>query len=353
MADMFACAACGAALTVPVSRVAVPAHARQRYGHGLLPGLMEAGTYAVETEPYGPPWRRWDEVGAEEAAAQGVFAPVPALSYGPSGSIVLAPGDTRDTVVIPDRTDGLCCGTDGRDGPNLACEGCGEPVATLVDDCGHWQAVRFVPHAVHRLPGGARAARLAWEDLAEQWPATPPVEQQGYWSPQWEAAVGAALAHVLAASAGVPVAVPDGLLTDTFGRALRRLLPSGPQERRLGLSGPGLPLPDPAPDIALVPRHPQTGEVWQPPAGDLVAVPLYAEVWLHLAFARERSLLPVTGGMPAGELRDDPLPPRPWELFRPDRQVFADTLVRLPAVRLPWLREIYDRFRDRGYTAPF
>ncbi len=41
---VFACTGCDASLTLPVSRVVLPAHAHQRYGHELLPVLMEPGT---------------------------------------------------------------------------------------------------------------------------------------------------------------------------------------------------------------------------------------------------------------------------------------------------------------------
>lgn len=36
-------------------------------------------------------------------------------------------------------------------------------------------------------------------------------------------------------------------------------------------------------------------------------------------------------------------------LFQPDRKVFLHTLARLPAVRQPWLRRIYDRVRQHPY----
>ena len=356
MADVFACSRCGTALTVPVSRVALPVHAHHRYGHELLPPLMAPGTYAIDPEPSGPPWRPWSEIGAEEAEVRGVFAPVPVLSFGAPGAIVVAPGDVRGTVVIPERCDGYCMGLDGRDGPNLACARCGRPVATRIDDCSLWQAVWLAPDAVRRLPVDGPAPRtVGWETLAEECEGTPPIEPPGVWSPLWEAAVGEALAHLLAASEGAPVAVPDGLAADTFGRALDALLPPGPPARSAVLAGPGLPVPDPAPDLVVVPRHPQTGEVWQPPGGtgNRPVVPLAADVWVHLAFHRERPLLPVTGGLPDGVLRDDPPPMRPWGPFCPDSGVFLNTLARLPAVRRPWLRRIYDRVRDQPYTHPF
>ncbi|MFF9590132.1 hypothetical protein ACF1FX_13035 [Streptomyces sp. NPDC014646] len=124
MADVFVCARCGVALTAPVSPVALPVHARQTYGHQLLPALMESGTYAVDPEPSGPPWRPWNEIGPDGAAARGVFAPLHGLSFGEPGAVVVAPGDLRDTALIPDRLGGSCMGLDGRDGPNVACANC-------------------------------------------------------------------------------------------------------------------------------------------------------------------------------------------------------------------------------------
>ncbi|WP_424531781.1 hypothetical protein ACOZ38_17230 [Sphaerisporangium viridialbum] len=164
---VFTCVDCGALLTSPVSQFALPAHAHahahQKYGHELLPALLEPGTYAVNPEPSGPPWRQWKEIGAEEAEARGVYAPVYALSYGSPGAV--APGDVRGTVLIPERCDGYCCGLDGRDGPNLACARCGRAVATLIDDCSYWQVVWLDPRAVRLLDVDAPARRvLSWEE---------------------------------------------------------------------------------------------------------------------------------------------------------------------------------------------
>ncbi|MGW7418292.1 hypothetical protein ACWGIG_38150, partial [Streptomyces sp. NPDC054863] len=59
---VFVCEGCGAELTAPLSQVSLPVHARQKYGNSVqLPVLMESGTFAVDREPSGPPWRRWEE----------------------------------------------------------------------------------------------------------------------------------------------------------------------------------------------------------------------------------------------------------------------------------------------------
>ncbi|KUM95989.1 hypothetical protein AQI88_14120 [Streptomyces cellostaticus] len=132
-----------------------------------------------------------------------------------------------------------------------------------MDDCSIWQAVWLEPTAVRRVPGPAPRI-TGWATLVAQRHSTPPVEQPGYRSPQWEAAAGVALAHLLVASAGAPVALPGGLLTDMFGRELDALLPPGRPTRTAALTGPGLPFPE------------------------------------------DRSRLPMTGGLPRDVQHDDP-----------------------------------------------
>ncbi|MGW4566159.1 hypothetical protein ACWEN3_28345, partial [Streptomyces sp. NPDC004561] len=175
---VFVCAGCGADLTVPLSEVALPAHAHQKYGSGIqLPVLMEPGTFAVDPEPWGPPRRRWERIDPDEAAARGIYAPVHALSDGMPGAIVIAPGDARGTRLIPEKCGSACCGLDGADGPNMVCEACGLPVASRIDDCSLWQAVWLAPDAVRRLlVGAADAAPLSWEELMAEGKGTPPFE---------------------------------------------------------------------------------------------------------------------------------------------------------------------------------
>jgi hypothetical protein len=338
---VFTCAGCGAELTVPLSRVALPVHCRQQYDHELLGVLMEPGTYAVDPEPFGPPWRPWSEI--EDPEGLGLYAPVFAVSDGPRGSVVVAPGDVRGMVFLS-RPDGYCIGLDGRDGPNLACERCGRPVATRMDDCSRWQAVWLDPRSVSSVASAFRP--VGWEALLAERPGLPPVEPAGYWSPVWEAAVGAALARVLAVSRGSRVTVPDGLIADTFGRVLDSFLPSGPSARSLAVVGPGLP-PVTA-DIFLVPEHPQTGVSWSVP-GEADAVPLAWDVWAYLALHRE--LPPFR--IPDDVRRDDPQPLMPHRPFRPEPGLLLSTLARLPEVRQPWLRQIYDRVTSGRFTHPF
>ncbi|MEV7372943.1 hypothetical protein AB0O51_18945 [Streptomyces sp. NPDC090301] len=355
---VFVCAGCGAELTVPLSQVSLPVHARQQYGNGAqLPVLMESGTYAVDPDPWGGPWRLWDEIDPGEAEARGIYAPVHALSDGTPEASVIAPGDIRGTRLIPEKRGGACCGLDGADGPNMACEACDLPVATRVDDCSLWQMVRLGSDVVHRVPvDGIHAVPLSWAELAEKGEKTPPFEpiatwggrlgpnHYWSWSPQWEAAAGQALAHLLIASQGQPVKVPDGLTADVFQRTLDALLPSGTRERHTVLAGPGQPSPDTGIDILLVPVHPQTGRTWTPanPTTPAYLVPLPLGMWLWLVSPEPNLPVPASGRIAQDVLRDDPMPLLPNHLFRADRGTFQDTLVRLPAVRGPWLRTILE-----------
>jgi hypothetical protein len=147
------------------------------------------------------------------------------------------------------------------------------------------------------------------------------------------------------------VKVPDGLTADVFQRALDTLLPAGLPARRAVLAGPGEPSPDADSDILLVPVHPQTGQTWAPagPAASAYPVPLPLGVWLWLVSPQTYLPVPASGGLPHDVLRDDPLPPRPAYLFRADRETFQHTLVRLPAVRSPWMRAILEQLtQDRS-----
>ncbi|MET9569238.1 hypothetical protein ACFYNW_13380 [Streptomyces virginiae] len=342
---MFVCAGCGAELTAPVARVALPDHTYFGAWEQLHPPLMQSGTYAVDPLPTGQPWRLWDEVGDEPAARQGIYAPVHSVSFGPRGRIVIAPGDSRGMAFIPEKCDGYCMGVDGRDGPNLACTGCGSAVATRLDDCGLWQAVWLEPDAVRRAPSGLPAVPVpAWDELDLESYAVAPVELDGSWSFRWEAAVTVALAHLVVACDARPVALA-GPLADLLGDAVAGYMPAGPPTMALGLAGPGRSPLRPGTDVLLVPRHPFTGEAWRPPDGTAPVVPLDIGIWAYLALPGETSPAPATGRLPEGVLRDDyPLPLHPWRPFLPHPYAFSHTLARLPAIRRPALRAYRDRF---------
>ncbi|MFG2334855.1 hypothetical protein ACGFMM_35360 [Streptomyces sp. NPDC048604] len=348
---VFVCAECEAALTAPLHQVEFPDHAHQRYGNGVsMPVLMEEGTFAVDPLPSGPPWRPFDEIPDREAEALGWYAPVWAISYGSPGAVLLAPGDSRGTALLPGGGEGACCGFDGREGPNTVCLACGALVATRIDDCSLWQTLWLHPDAVRRVAAaGPRPGPLTWETVLAERRIVPPVDQLGHWSPVWEAAVGAAVARVVAASEGRPVDVPEGRTAEVFRHTLDGLLPRGSEAPalRMVLAGPGLPAPDESADLVLVPRHPETGEAWGLPgerAGRRPGVvPMAAAVWLCLAFGQPPPLPePASGRLARDVLRDEPLPLRPNWSFRPDRRVFVRTLARQPQARALWLRDLLD-----------
>ncbi|MFE6103246.1 hypothetical protein ACFVQ4_25265 [Streptomyces laurentii] len=322
--DVFVCTGCEAALTAPVARVPLPPEAHGRYGHVPMPPLMEPGTYAVDPVPSGPPYRKWEDVGEAKAAARGLFAPVWPVSFGRAGRIVTAPGDTRGTVLIPEHSGDSCLGMCAGERPNMACAACGLLVASREDDCGMWQAVWMEPDAVRRVPTGLPVP-------APVFTPAPPDTPAGGWHDRWSAAAGAALAHLLAASGGDRLELPGGYADLMVARALGRLLPGDGPARRVGLVG------DRDPDIAFVPYS-------APDAGTAIPVPLPDGIWACLALPGETSPLPASGTLPDGVLRDDyPLPDHPTETVSPDRAVFLRTLARMPEVRRPWLRALYDR----------
>ncbi|WBB93420.1 hypothetical protein [Verrucosispora sp. WMMC514] len=158
----------------------------------------------------------------------------------------------------------------------------------------------------------------------------------------WAAAAASALAHLLAASGGDPILIPEHQVAEVFRPTLGRLVGTVP-ERTLVLAGPGLPEADG--DFALIPEHPQTGEPW-PVAPSLKPVPLAWDVWRHLAFHQTSK--------PVG--RSVPVPPEtlpallPGHRFEPDGQIFLSVLARLSEVRQPQLRAIYERGRPYNYT---
>jgi hypothetical protein len=125
-----------------------------------------------------------------------------------------------------------------------------------------------------------------------------------------------------------------------FQRALDALLPIGPPERHAALAGPGQP-PEADAGILLVPVHPQTGQAWAPNglAAPACLVPLPLGVWLSMASQQPH---PVAGRIPRDIVGDDPPLQRPDHPFRADRETFRHALVRLPAVRSPWLRSILE-----------
>ncbi|MER7823545.1 hypothetical protein ABTX85_13380 [Streptomyces sp. NPDC096097] len=102
---------------------------------------MAPGTFAIDPAPCGPPYVLEDSSGL-------------LVESGPSGTIVLHPGDGIGLEAHPDvaMRRGYCCGMDGEWGPNLVCA-CGAVVATVYSDCYQPQELRLQPDAVERRAG--------------------------------------------------------------------------------------------------------------------------------------------------------------------------------------------------------
>ncbi|MER7674344.1 hypothetical protein ABTY61_38605 [Kitasatospora sp. NPDC096128] len=302
--EVFACKGCGTALTRPLTRVPYPVYAGLQYGNGVtMPVLMEAGTYGVDEGPAGEP-----------------------------RLIVIAPGDAHGTAMVQRRELGACCGVDGRYGPNVTCAGCGRKVATRVDDCSLWQATWLEPAAVSPVPAGPDRPAADWPTVTDRWRAADLSDGDGRRSIRWDVEAAVTLAHLVHAADGAPLALAAGPLALAFRPLLAQLPPPEPgPARRAALAGPGLPPTGPRADIAVVPRHPRTGEYWPTPPG-VTAVPLAAAFWASLVFRDERELAPATGGLPPGVERDYPLPPHPLYPAYLDRWLFRAVLNRLNGV---------------------
>ncbi len=72
--------------------------------------------------------------------------------------------------------------------PNVACGECSLPVASRIDNCSLWQALRLAPNAVCRVSvDGADAAPLSWSELRETGAGTPPFEPITTWGSRFRA----------------------------------------------------------------------------------------------------------------------------------------------------------------------
>lgn len=124
----FTCAACGHALTRPMSQLATLPVAKAIDEVSYEPTL-DVGEWAIDPEP-------------RLRTSGGVPTSTP-------GCLVTNPADAPGLKPHSDlRRNSGCCGHDGCDGLNRICPECGEPVATLSDDCWTRVELRFEPDAV-------------------------------------------------------------------------------------------------------------------------------------------------------------------------------------------------------------
>lgn len=151
---VFLCSKCGTAITPELAELAavpdlsIGEHDRDKETR-RAPSTIPRGRYAIEPEPWGPPYVVQDDQ----------KNPKPAQSRGPlichEEGFVISAGSRHTVVVHPDDAAGLqplpngqnstgCCGPAGDEGLNRACP-CGAPVATLAADC-------FGPYELHLDP---------------------------------------------------------------------------------------------------------------------------------------------------------------------------------------------------------
>lgn len=151
---VFLCSKCGTAITPElVELAAVPDLSigeRDRDKETRrAPSTIPRGRYAIEPEPWGPPY----------VVQEDQENPKPAQPRGPrvcrEEGFVISAGSRQTVLVHPDDAAGLqplpngknstgCCGPAGDEGLNRACP-CGAPVATLAADC-------FGPYELHLDP---------------------------------------------------------------------------------------------------------------------------------------------------------------------------------------------------------
>ncbi|MFF4337933.1 tyrosine-type recombinase/integrase [[Kitasatospora] papulosa] len=151
---VFLCSKCGTAITPELTELAaVPGVSDDERDRDKetrrAPSTVPQGHYAIDPEPWGPPYVVQDD--QED--------PKPAQSRGPvvcrDEGFVISAGSRHTVLVHPDDAAGLqplpnwenssgCCGPTGDEGLNRACP-CGTPVATLAADC-------FGPFELHLDP---------------------------------------------------------------------------------------------------------------------------------------------------------------------------------------------------------
>ncbi|TQJ46329.1 hypothetical protein FBY34_5706 [Streptomyces sp. SLBN-115] len=151
---IFFCSKCGSAITPELAELAVvPDFSNDERDRDKetrrAPSTVPRGRYAIDPEPWGPPYVAQDD--QED--------PKPAQSRGlvvcRQGDYVVSAGSRQTVLVHPDDAEGLqplpnwenssgCCGPTGDEGLNRACP-CGAPVATLAADC-------WTPYELHLDP---------------------------------------------------------------------------------------------------------------------------------------------------------------------------------------------------------
>lgn len=158
---VFLCSTCGTAITRELVELsAIPdvsdnEHDRDKQTR-RAPSTMPKGHYAIDPEPWGPPYVvQDDQENPKPAQSRG---PVVCgeegfiISVGSRYTVVVHPEDTPDLQPLPGwKNSSGCCGPAGNEGLNRACA-CGAPIATLAADCYGPYELHLDPVRTYALP---------------------------------------------------------------------------------------------------------------------------------------------------------------------------------------------------------
>ncbi|MFE2927126.1 hypothetical protein [Streptomyces goshikiensis] len=151
---VFLCSKCGTAITPELSKLAaVPNVSDDEHDRDKdtrrAPSTVPQGHYAIDTEPWGPPYVvQDDQEDPRPAQSRGPLVSGEegfVISAGVQGTVLMYPEDAPDLRPLPNwENSSGCCGPTGSEGLNRACS-CGAAVATLAADC-------FGPYELHLDP---------------------------------------------------------------------------------------------------------------------------------------------------------------------------------------------------------
>ncbi|MFF5506201.1 hypothetical protein [Streptomyces roseolus] len=142
---VFLCSKCGTALTPELAELAAipdPSLGERDRDQETrrAPSTIPRGRYAIEPEPWGPPYvAQSDQENPKSAQPRGHLVALAeegfVTSAGSRRTVLVHPHGAAGLQPLPDWENSTgCCGPAGDEGLNWACP-CGAPVATLAADC--------------------------------------------------------------------------------------------------------------------------------------------------------------------------------------------------------------------------
>ncbi|MEV6731423.1 hypothetical protein [Streptomyces sp. NPDC051364] len=141
---VFLCSKCGTAITPGLAELAaipdVSDDERDRDKETRrAPSTVPQGHYAIDPEPWGPPYVvQDDQEDPKRAQSRGTLVCHEegfVISAGIRQTVLVHPDDAAGLQPLPNwENSNGCCGPTGNEGINRACP-CGAPIATLAADC--------------------------------------------------------------------------------------------------------------------------------------------------------------------------------------------------------------------------